>query len=731
MGKQLRAYLLPLYERCMATANSHVKGLRNNSTNTLSFRLLDFLRNTHSTMAVFAFFLFLLSYTPPLHFRRSIGSATASATIYNRRTLHQPFFPLTLSSFAPTQPPSSSFPKHPTSSSSSSSHHSLRPFFPLYPFPPPPPRPFPATTTTALPTFPANISSLVSNPSGHASPRFVPAVASPLLPLALLGLSFVLFLCLCRRCRRAGADKDARSGSLGFFPSHAAAPDGEKLSATSSFAAAAATPGPSISEFLYLGTLVTSRVRETESSASPYRKLGSPKLHPLPPLPRQFRSADASRSSSSGFYSPKNSQGAKGSAAGMASRSKEATLGVLERCGSRSSTLSTPSYLSSNVASSPSPSSPTTSSLPPSLLRLSTSSPPKARPRPHSPPSSPPGADCDRRVGTLRSSGQNLRSPNKIGDFAKGSIAVELNPPLPPPPTGFQEDQNVKMPAFQPPVLLPPRDSVVWNSSITSKYANAAEKHENNPRPKSEPLHWDKVRASSDRKMVWDQHNSGSFQLKEEMIETLFGGNTSMAPKGMTGGLSHPSSNQESCILDPKKSQNIATMLKALHVSEEEVCEALLEGITFLYPHRGLLFAYLGIQNNNWVLVPLINLYVTFVNSSSGLWYYWFTNTLWYVLEKQGNADGLGNEVLEVLMKMVPSKEEERKLKEHKDDSPDILGPAESFLKAVLRIPFAFKRVDAMLYVANFDSEVNRLRNLFGTLQVSLFGLLILKFHQL
>ncbi|RWV93477.1 hypothetical protein GW17_00044061 [Ensete ventricosum] len=415
----------------------------------------------------------------------------------------------------------------------------------------------------------------------------------------------------------------------------------------------------------------------------------------------------------------------------MASRSKEATLGVLERCGSRSSTLSTPSYLSSNVASSPSPSSPTTSFLPPSLLRLSTSSPPKARPRPHSPPSSPPVADCDRRVGTLQSSGQNLRSPNKIGDFAKGSIAVELNPPLPPPPTGFQEDQNVKMPAFQPPVLLPPRDSVVWNSSITSKYANAAEKHENNPRPKSEPLHWDKVRASSDRKMVWDQHNSGSFQLKEEMIETLFGGNTSMAPKGMTGGLSHPSSNQESCILDPKKSQNIATMLKALHVSEEEVCEALLEGITFLYPHRGLLFAYLGIQNNNWVLVPLINLYLTFVNSSSGLWYYWFTNTLWYVLEKQGNADGLGNEVLEVLMKMVPSKEEERKLKEHKDDSPDILGPAESFLKAVLRIRFAFKRVDAMLYVANFDSEVNRLRNLFGTLQVSLFGLLILKFHQL
>ncbi|CAL9168850.1 formin-like protein 1 [Musa acuminata AAA Group] len=618
-------------------------------------------------MAVFAFFLFLLSYTP-FHFRRSIGSTTASATIYNRRTLHQPFFPLTFSSFAPTQPPSSSFPKYPTSSSSSSSsHHRLRPFFPLPPFPPPPPHPFPATITT-LPTFPANISSLGSYSSGHSSPRFVPAVASPLLALALLGLSFVLFLRLRRRCRRAGADKDARFGSLGFFPSDAAAPDGRKLSASPSSAAAAATPGPSSSEFLYLGTLVSSRVRENESSAaqladgggSPYRKLGSPELHPLPPLPRQFRSADAGRSSFSGFYSPKNSPGSKGSAAGLASSSKEAALGVEETCWSRSSTLSTPSYVSSNAASSPSRSSPTTSSLPPSLLRLSTSSPPKARPRSHSPPSSPPGADCDRKVGTLQSFGENLRSPTKIGDFAKGSIAVELNPPRPP-PTGFQKDQNVKIPAFQLPVLLPPRNSVVWNSSITSKYSDAAEKHENNPRPKLKPLHWEKVRASSNRKMVWDQHNSGSFQLNEEMIETLTGGNTSMAPKEMTGGLLYPSSNQESCILDPKKSQNIAIMLKALHVSEEEVCEALLEG----------------------------------------------------------NADSLGNEVLEALKKMVPSKEEERNLKEHKDDSPYILGPAESFLKAVLLIPFAFKRVDAMLYIANFDSEVNHLRNLFGTLQAA------------
>lgn len=67
---------------------------------------------------------------------------------------------------------------------------------------------------------------------------------------------------------------------------------------------------------------------------------------------------------------------------------------------------------------------------------------------------------------------------------------------------------------------------------------------------------------------------------------------------------------------------------------------------------------------------------------------------------------------------MAPTKEEERKLKEYKDDSPVKLGPAEKFLKAVLDVPFAFKRVDAMLYIANFESEVEYLKKSFETLEV-------------
>lgn len=69
---------------------------------------------------------------------------------------------------------------------------------------------------------------------------------------------------------------------------------------------------------------------------------------------------------------------------------------------------------------------------------------------------------------------------------------------------------------------------------------------------------------------------------------------------------------------------------------------------------------------------------------------------------------------------MAPTKEEEYRLKEYKDDSPFKLGPAEKFLKAVVDIPYAFKRADAMLYIANFETEVDYLKKSFDTLEVNL-----------
>lgn len=64
------------------------------------------------------------------------------------------------------------------------------------------------------------------------------------------------------------------------------------------------------------------------------------------------------------------------------------------------------------------------------------------------------------------------------------------------------------------------------------------------------------------------------------MIETLFIVNApNSKPKEATPRSVLPSPNVENRVLDPKKSQNIAILLRALNVTIEEVCEALLEGL--------------------------------------------------------------------------------------------------------------------------------------------------------
>lgn len=72
----------------------------------------------------------------------------------------------------------------------------------------------------------------------------------------------------------------------------------------------------------------------------------------------------------------------------------------------------------------------------------------------------------------------------------------------------------------------------------------------------------------------------GGCRLNEEMIETLFIVNTSNSKsKETTPRLVGHSPSHENRVLDPKKSQNIAISLRALNVTTEEVCDALLEGI--------------------------------------------------------------------------------------------------------------------------------------------------------
>lgn len=66
---------------------------------------------------------------------------------------------------------------------------------------------------------------------------------------------------------------------------------------------------------------------------------------------------------------------------------------------------------------------------------------------------------------------------------------------------------------------------------------------------------------------------------------------------------------------------------------------------------------------------------------------------------------------------MVPTKEEEVKLSNYEGDNNE-LDPSEQFIKAVLRIPFAFSRIKIMLYKETFEDEVADLQKSLEMLKV-------------
>lgn len=68
------------------------------------------------------------------------------------------------------------------------------------------------------------------------------------------------------------------------------------------------------------------------------------------------------------------------------------------------------------------------------------------------------------------------------------------------------------------------------------------------------------------------------YRFNEEAIESLFGYNADKNKKEVKKGSSSDVSNEPVRILDPKKSQNLAILLRALNVTIEEVSDALHEG---------------------------------------------------------------------------------------------------------------------------------------------------------
>ncbi|KHN15960.1 Formin-like protein 1 [Glycine soja] len=556
---------------------------------------------------------------------------STSTPTTNRRILHQPFLPQD-GSPPPSQPPkppppqqstspSPPNPKYPFSTTPNTNASSSAPFFPTYPSPPPPPSP------SAFASFPANISSLILPQTQNRSESSTSSFSSS-----------------------SSASPD-RSHSISLSPpvsisprrslpkspentiTHHSSPPEEAAIRSSASSSTLSSPSP------VFGQHVPSS--PSMSSTPERRECQSPSLSPLSLSPKKSQTPDGEsvpglvvleKTQSFGSSKSKNESGSprlsnassigKSSAFSLPSPDKGMTLhhGL-----DQSPTISDVSdrYRHSPLSSL---------HLSPTLL----SSPERelnSQPQPQPPPSR-----------------KNWEIPDLLTPIVT-PVDQQISsrpPPLTPPSRPFVlQTPNTKVS----PVELPPASS-----------QNFEEGSEETSKPKLKPLHWDKVRASSDREMVWDQLRSSSFKLNEEMIETLFVVNTpNPKPKDTTPRSVLAPQNQEDRVLDPKKSQNIAILLRALNVTIEEVCEALLEGVT----------------------------------------------------------DTLGTELLESLLKMAPSKEEERKLKEHKDDSPTKLGPAEKFLKAVLDVPFAFKRVEAMLYIANFESEVEYLRKSFQTLETA------------
>ncbi|KAK6141160.1 hypothetical protein DH2020_025100 [Rehmannia glutinosa] len=232
-----------------------------------------------------------------------------------------------------------------------------------------------------------------------------------------------------------------------------------------------------------------------------------------------------------------------------------------------------------------------------------------------------------------------------------------LKPPAPaappPPPKIGRRPPNPPVPAKPSPLGPHHRRSSTGEASDVSDESEA-------PKTKLKPFFWDKVLASPDHSMVWHEIKAGSFQFNEEMMETLFGYAPADKNKNehRKDSPSFESPPQFIQIIDPKKSQNLAILLKALNVTTEEVCDALNEG------------------------------------------------------------NELPAELVQTLLRMAPTTDEELKLRLYGGDVSH-LGPAERFLKVLVDIPFAFKRLESLLFVSTFQEEFSSIKEAFATLEVA------------
>ncbi|KAG6528666.1 hypothetical protein ZIOFF_010850 [Zingiber officinale] len=299
-------------------------------------------------------------------------------------------------------------------------------------------------------------------------------------------------------------------------------------------------------------------------------------------------------------------------------------------------------------------------------------------------------------------------------------------PPAPRPPTPNQKP-GAQMPPPPPKAALPPRQGNSRTKKPTSlvpcpPHRRDADGDDDGPKTKLKPFFWDKVQANS-QSNVWSQIRSGSFQFDEDMIESLFGYNNAVGKnlgekkKESQGRDASPKLIQ---LLEGKKSQNLAISLKALSVKSQEVREALMEGkfgsfatdLTFYWfcfhsqPYKMLVFLYACMHKTFKLLKALLEHYSIFL-------------TAWPFADLLATGNELPTALLQALLRMQPTTDEELKLRLYTGDL-SILAPAEQFLKDLIDIPCTYKRMDALLFMSSLHEDVTIVKEAFATMEASL-----------
>ncbi|KAK7257505.1 hypothetical protein RIF29_31529 [Crotalaria pallida] len=231
-------------------------------------------------------------------------------------------------------------------------------------------------------------------------------------------------------------------------------------------------------------------------------------------------------------------------------------------------------------------------------------------------------------------------------------------PPSPPPPPPPKPPVIAPRPP-PPPRAAPPAPPKPKNGKSQLAPLSAAEDAETDaPKPKLKPFFWDKVAAKPDQSMVWHEISAGSFVFNEEKMESLFGCTNQNRNERRKDSPAVDTTVHYIQIIDPRKAQNLSILLRALNVTTEEVIDAI----------------------------------------------------------KEGNE--LPVELIQTMVKMAPTSEEELKLRLFTGELSQ-LGPAERFLKVLVDIPFAFKRLESLMFMFILPEESSNIKESFATLEVA------------